>query len=440
MDDQQHAKKGENDDQGDRHGTPTLGPAVMTVRLVLLQRRNWTGGATSTRFRRQRVLASHRADGFSTTESPSGLAGACGARIRTPGRSLWMRLVQMVRAGRSTATYRTAAFVRLVSKGAPFPASDQRRTARVRFPALAERAIVLVHHQSPLAVEVALHFRTDFLACLVDQHAVVRRLVENLRSFAGAHRAASLVFREVAVQATVRQFGADFVGIGTGIVVAVLLGLEAAADGTIVLPVGVSMLAGQRASFQGRPTRRLRLGKGGVGRWWTMRTTLARIRWNGVLAGFTHRLMTGHSVFLANAALAVRLLPSFAHLPRLVLVYAVFRRFRWFLAGRLYPRHRFCRDAIVTGATATGRIGIRWLHLQRSFTRRTFDRWTAGRAFAFALLSFHAILRTFGSTRFPDGTTTEDQQCSYSRRSHDGFPFWNARDGSTSKCFPLVTS
>lgn len=71
-----------------------------------------------------------------------------------------------------------------------------------------------------------------------------------------------------------------------------------------------------------------------------MRATLAGIRWDGVLAGFAHRLMTGYSVLSANAALAVRLLPPFAYLPRLALVNAVFRFLR-FLGRRLHPRHRF---------------------------------------------------------------------------------------------------
>lgn len=62
-------------------------------------------GATSARFRWQRITAGHRADGFFTIKSSAGFASACDAAVRMPNRSLQMRLVQMVHARSSTAAY-----------------------------------------------------------------------------------------------------------------------------------------------------------------------------------------------------------------------------------------------------------------------------------------------------------------------------------------------
>lgn len=64
-----------------------------------------TYGATSARFRWQRITAGHRADGFFTIKSSTRLASACGAAVRMPSRSLQTRLVQMVHARNSTAAY-----------------------------------------------------------------------------------------------------------------------------------------------------------------------------------------------------------------------------------------------------------------------------------------------------------------------------------------------
>lgn len=136
-----------------------------------------------------------------------------------PSGSFRMRLVQAVRAGGSTAaylngqvasivsirqrergyTYGAAAFVGLVAKAASFPASADGRTADVRYSALAKRAVVLVHDQPPLAVQVAVHFGTNLLPSLVGYDGFVCRLVESRGSLAGAHRATTLVLGEVAV-------------------------------------------------------------------------------------------------------------------------------------------------------------------------------------------------------------------------------------------------
>lgn len=321
----------------------------MAARLVLLQRRNWTDRTTGSRFRRQRIATSYRADGLSAAESTSGLACARGARVRMPGRSFGMRLVRVIGTGGSTAAYRTAAFVRLVAKGASFPASHQRWTVRVRCPALAERAIVLVHHQSAFAVQVAFHFGADLLSGLVDQDTVVGGFVEGLRCLAGAYRATSLVLHEVAVQATVRQLRADLVDVRGRLHrcgVLVLLWHDAAAERAIDRVVRVSMVARQVAVFQGVSARWLGFGFGfGFGerrvrRYRTVGATLPRIRWYSVLAGLAHRFLTGHSTLLADAAQAVRLLPSFAQVLRLVLVDAVFRPFG-VLRCHVHPRYGF---------------------------------------------------------------------------------------------------
>lgn len=145
--------------------------------------RNWTDRTAGSRLRRQRIVASYRADRLFATELPAGFASARDARVRMPSRSFRVRSVKVVGAGGTTAThlrpivyreyrfepYRgyerketsthwTAAFVRLVAKGASFPASEQRRTTRrVWFlPTLTKRAVVLVHDQSTFAVQVAL--------------------------------------------------------------------------------------------------------------------------------------------------------------------------------------------------------------------------------------------------------------------------------------------
>lgn len=149
-----------------------------------------------------------------------------------------MRSVKMVHAGSTTAThlridrienstrakeqtegtftYRTAAFVRLVTKGASFPASEQRRAARrVRFPALAERAVVFVHHQSPFAVQVALYLGTNLLPLVVRGHGVGDRLLEGFHTLASARRAPIFVLRDLAVDLATRRFRANLVVVGS---------------------------------------------------------------------------------------------------------------------------------------------------------------------------------------------------------------------------------
>lgn len=100
------------------------------------------------------------------------------------------------------STHWTAAFVRLVAKGASFPASEQRRTIRrVWFlPTLAKRAVVLVHDQSTFAVQVALYFGANLLAGGIVDRQSVEGGGRLLYSSAGAHRATILVSRNLAVR------------------------------------------------------------------------------------------------------------------------------------------------------------------------------------------------------------------------------------------------
>lgn len=256
--DQQQAKQRQYRDQRDGHRAPALASWMVTsgrsvsLRLLKTNRRfidrewepreefqvrstepyrNWTDRTASSRLRRQRVVASYRADGLLAAELPAGFATARGARVRMPSRSFRVRSVEVVGAGGTTAThlrsivyreyqfepYRgyerkeetketsthwTAAFVRLVAKGASFPASEQSRTTRrVWFlSTLAKRAVVLVHDQSTLAVQVALYFGADlFAGGIVDRQSVEGggRL---LHSSADAHWAAILVSRNLAVR------------------------------------------------------------------------------------------------------------------------------------------------------------------------------------------------------------------------------------------------
>ena len=198
MDDKQQAQQREYDDQGDRHRAPA--PASLLIaRLVPLRGRNWTDRTTGSRLRRQRIATGYRADGFSAAQPSSSFAGARGAGVWMPSGSFRMRLVQAVRAGGSTAAYGAAAFVGLVAKAASFPTSVDGRTAGVRYSALAKRAIVLVHDQPSLAVQVAIHFGTNLLPSLVGYDGFVSGLAESRGSLAGAHRATTLVLGEVAV-------------------------------------------------------------------------------------------------------------------------------------------------------------------------------------------------------------------------------------------------
>lgn len=260
--DQEQAQQRQYRDQGDRRGAPTP-RAVVTGRFVLLRRHDRANRTAGSGLGWQGVAASDRADRFSAAEQTSGLASARGARVRVPGRSFGMRSVLAIGAGSFTPTYRTAAPVRLVSVGAPFPASDQRRTVGLRGPALAERAVVLVHEQAPLAVQVALHLRADSLAGLVNHDRLVRGLVEGLGSPAGANLAAFLVPGEVAVRVAGRHrqtgIGLDGRQFGGRVLVSLLVG-DAAANGTIVFVGLVSVFAVDRAAVHRRLARGLRLG------------------------------------------------------------------------------------------------------------------------------------------------------------------------------------
>lgn len=249
VNDQQHAEQRQYRDQSDRYRAPAFARRMMSVdRSVSFRRRNWTDWTTSSRLRGQRIVASYRANSLFAAELPSGFAGARGTRVLMPGRSFRMRSVKMVHAGSTTATHRTAAFVRLVTKGASFPASEQRRAARrVRFPALAERAVVLVHHQSPFAVQVALYLGTNLLPLVVRGHGDVGdRLLEGFHTLASAHRAPVFVLRDLAVDLATRRFRANLVVVGSRTLRhrrVVVLGFVATAHRAIIFVRGVTTLA-----------------------------------------------------------------------------------------------------------------------------------------------------------------------------------------------------
>jgi len=107
-------------------------------------------------------------------------------------------------------THGAAAFVHFVAEAASLSASEERRAAGGGRFALAERAIVLVHDEASFAMKVAFHLGADPLVIRRVQSGVVRRRVTR-RRLTGAHRAVVLVFDEVAVEPTVRQFRANFV-------------------------------------------------------------------------------------------------------------------------------------------------------------------------------------------------------------------------------------
>lgn len=114
----------------------------------------------------------------------------------------------MVHARSSTATYGTAALVRLVTEAAPLPASDKRRTASSGWLALAKGAVVLVHDE--FAVKVALDLGADPFVVRGIRGGDIRRRITRWR-LTSAYRATVLVLDEVAVQPAVRQFRANFV-------------------------------------------------------------------------------------------------------------------------------------------------------------------------------------------------------------------------------------
>lgn len=67
--------------------------------------RDRTNRTTSSRFRRQRIVASYRANSLFATKLPSGIAGARGARVRMPSRSFRMRAVHVVHAESTTSAH-----------------------------------------------------------------------------------------------------------------------------------------------------------------------------------------------------------------------------------------------------------------------------------------------------------------------------------------------
>lgn len=248
VNDQQHTEQRQYRDQSDRYRAPAFACRMMSAgRTVSFRRRNWTDWTTSSRLRGQRIVASYRANSLFAAELPSGLAGARGTRVLMPSRSFRMRSVKMVHAGSTTATHRTAAFVRLVTKGASFPASEQRRaTRRVWFPAFAERAVVFVHHQSPFAVQVALYFGTNLLPLVVRRHGVGDRLLEGFHVLASAHGASIFVLRDLAVDVATRRFRANLAVVGSRTLRhrrVVVLGFVATAHRAIIFVRGVTTLA-----------------------------------------------------------------------------------------------------------------------------------------------------------------------------------------------------
>jgi len=109
-------------------------------------------------------------------------------------------------------THRAAALVRLVAEAASLPAFEEGRATGGGWLALAESAVVLVHEETVLAVEVALELGTDAFAAIavsVQAGVVGRRITR--RCLARAHRAAVLVLHQVTVEPAVRQFRANFV-------------------------------------------------------------------------------------------------------------------------------------------------------------------------------------------------------------------------------------
>lgn len=399
--------------------------------LVLLRRRDRTDWTAGSRLGWRWVAAGDRADGFPAAEPTSGLTGTRCARVRVPSGSFRMRVVQTVGAGSFASTYGTAVSVRLVAVGAPFSAAYQRWTIGIRSPALAERAVVLVHEQSSLAVKVALDFRANFLAGLVDHHRVVRRLVESLGRSARANRAAFLVSREFAIRLAERygQTGVEVGGrlLGGHIVVGLLVG-DAAADGTIVFVRLVSVFAVDRATLHRRLARGFRFDEGTVRRDRAVRTAFARLRGDRVFAGFAHRFLTDDLLLLANAAHAVGLLPSLAGLLRLLIVDTVSCRFLSRL-HRLGPIHRFRWNAVVSGTTVSRRSKIRRLDLHRMFARWTYRRRTVRQAFAITVLVWYTVIWTFGTADVLSDGATEDEQRGQSGRSHvvQSFPGWHSR-------------
>lgn len=125
VDDEHQAEQGEYRDQDDRHCAPSFALMMAAVRhTVSFRRRDRTNRTTSSRFRRQRIVASYRANSLFATKLPSRIAGARGARVRMPSRSFRMRAVHVVHAESTTSAHRTAAFVRFVTKRTSFSASD----------------------------------------------------------------------------------------------------------------------------------------------------------------------------------------------------------------------------------------------------------------------------------------------------------------------------
>lgn len=328
--DQEQTEQRQDRDQGDRCRAPASRTVVTNgCCLVLLRGRDRTDRTAGSGLGWRRIAAGDRADGFPATEPTSGLTGTRCTRVRVPSGSFGMRVVQTIGAGSFAPTYGTAVSVRLVAVGTPFPAAHQGRTIGIRSPALAERAVVLVHEQSSLAVKVALDFRANFLAGLVDHHRVVRGLVESLRRFARANRTAFVVSREFAVRLAERN-GQTRVEVGGrlfgGAVLVVLLVGDAAADGTIVFVRLVSVFAVDRATLHRQSLARgFRFDEGAVHRDRTVGTAFARLRCDRVFAGFAHRLLTGDLLLLANAAHAIGGLPSLAGLLRLLFVDTVSR-------------------------------------------------------------------------------------------------------------------
>lgn len=136
VDDEHQAEQGEYRDQDDRHCAPSFALMMAAVRHTVSFRRlkikgtkngeitknrlildtfemkryrntyrDRTNRTTSSRFRRQRIVASYRANSLFATKLPSRIAGARGARVRMPSRSFRMRAVHMVHAESTTSAH-----------------------------------------------------------------------------------------------------------------------------------------------------------------------------------------------------------------------------------------------------------------------------------------------------------------------------------------------
>lgn len=236
-----------------------------------------------------------------------------------------MRLVQMIHARNSTAAYRAAALVRLVTEVTPLPTSVKRRTADGGWLTLAKGAVILVHDE--LAVKITLDLGADSFVVRGVRGGDIRRRITRWR-LTGAHRAALLVLDEVAVQSAVRQFRANFVIFRQHVRHEVDLQIIGAlADRAVIFVHPQAVEAFHLAVIQGRLAELVRVViKGTVDRRWAMRAAFTRIGWYRILTRLAHGCLAGReSILVADASDTVVLLPLLTEFPRDALVNTVLR-------------------------------------------------------------------------------------------------------------------